>query len=226
MKLSGKSTISGLFRINCKLILISTPNHPGAFLESDMRRMPIMTILLSALFVLPITTSAQTTNPDADMHSNIEANSSGGDLSGSDETFFTKAAEAGLAEIEGANMAQTKASTSEVKEFAARMITDHTKINEELKMLATEKDVTLPAEPSLMQKAELKALGLLDDKFDSNYVDRMAVAAHEDAVELFKDTVENSEDADIKAFAQKTLPALQEHLKMAKALNPTVSKTK
>jgi len=191
-----------------------------------MLRIPIKAVLLSTLFVLPITASAQSTNPATDMSPNTETKSTKDNLSGSDESFFTKAAEAGLAEIEGAKLAQQKASTSEVKDFAARMITDHTKVSEELKALAVKKGVTLPTEPSLIQKGEIKALSLLDDKFDENYVDRMAVSAHESTITLFKDTVKDSEDADIKAFAQKTLPALESHLDMAKKLHPTVSKTK
>ena len=191
-----------------------------------MLRIPIAPLLLSTLFILPITASAQSTNPATDMSPTTETKSAKNSLSGSDESFFTNAAEAGLAEIEGAKMAQQKSSTSEVKDFAAHMITDHTKVNEELKALAAEKGVNLPTEPSLMQKGELKALSLLDDKFDENYVDRMAVSAHENTRELFKDTAKDSEDADIKAFARKTLPALESHLEMAKKLNPTVSKTK
>lgn len=191
-----------------------------------MLRIPMTTLLLSTLFMLPTTASAQSTNPATDMSPNTETKSAKDDLSGSDESFFNQAAEAGLAEIEGAKLAQQKASTSEVKDFAARMITDHTKVSEELKALAIRKGVTLPTEPSLIQKGEIEALSLLDDKFDENYVDRMAVSAHESTITLFEDTVKDSEDADIKAFAQKTLPALEAHLDMAKTLHPTVSKTK
>lgn len=191
-----------------------------------MFRIPMTALILSTLFALPITASAQSTNPATDMSPNTETKSTKDNLAGKDEAFFNNAAEAGLAEIEGAKMAQQKASTSEVKDLAAHMITDHTKVSEELRSLATEKGVNLPTEPSLMQKGEIKALSLLDDKFDENYVDRMGVSAHESTIELFKDTAEHSEDAEIKAFAKKTLPALESHLEMAKKLNPTVSKIK
>ncbi|PJX25968.1 hypothetical protein CAP48_08045 [Advenella sp. S44] len=182
-------------------------------------------VLLSSLMILPVSASAQSTNP-ANMGSDTNSTKTENTLSGDDKSFFNNAAEAGLAEVEGGKLAQQKASTSEVKDFAARMVTDHGKVNEELKALAESKGATVSTEPSLMQKGELKALSLLDDKFDENYVDRMGVAAHESTIELFQDTIKNSEDADIKAFAEKTLPSLQEHLKMAQDLNPTVSKAK
>lgn len=182
-------------------------------------------VLLSSLMILPVSASAQSTNP-ANMGSDTNSTKTENTLSGDDKSFFNNAAEAGLAEVEGGKLAQQKASTSEVKDFAARMVTDHGKVNEELKALAESKGATVSTEPSLMQKGELKALSLLDDKFDENYVDRMGVAAHESTIELFQDTIKNSEDADIKAFAEKTLPSLQEHLKMAQDLNPTLSKAK
>ncbi|ETF03599.1 hypothetical protein W822_05840 [Advenella kashmirensis W13003] len=182
-------------------------------------------LLISALLAIPFSASAQSTNPATDMNPKTEMHPSEQKLSSNDESFLNDAAQAGLAEIEGGKLAQQKAKTSEVKDFATNMITDHTKVGDELKQLAAKKGVTVPTEPSLLQKGELKALSLLDDKFDENYVDRMAVAAHENTVELFKKTADEAEDGDIKVFAQKTLPALEEHLKMAKALHPTVSKT-
>ncbi len=104
------------------------------------------------------------------------------------------------------------------------MIDDHTKVNDELKSLATNKGVELSTEPSMAQQAELKALGFLDDGFDKSYVDRMAVAAHESTVELFKKAAENAEDVDVKSFAKDKLPALQSHLEMARTLKTAIDK--
>lgn len=180
-------------------------------------------ILLSALLTVPNAASAQpaaNTNPPTN---NPPATTA---LAASDKSFLNDAAQAGMAEIEGAMLAQHKAATSEVKHFAAQMITEHTKVNDELKALAATKDVELPTEPSLLQKGELKALSLLEDKFDENYVDRLGVAAHESTIALFQDTAVISQDKDIKAFAERTLPSLQAHLKLAKALNPTASKAR
>ena len=178
-------------------------------------------VLLSALLIVPGAAGAQPANPTSPNADNPPANQP---LVASDHSFLNDAAQAGLAEIEGAMLAQKKAATGEVRRFAAQMITEHTKVNDELKALAATKNVKLPTEPSLLQKGELQALSLLDAKFDESYVDRLGVAAHESTIALFQDAAVNSQDRDIKAFAEKTLPSLQTHLKLAKALNPTVIK--
>ncbi|WP_459617523.1 DUF4142 domain-containing protein [Bordetella sp. 2513F-2] len=143
-------------------------------------------------------------------------------LDGDDEDFLENAAQSGHTEVEGSKLAQTKAKSPDVKSFAERMIQDHTKVAEELAALAKEKGYTPPAEPSLMQKAKLKTLGLTDDGFDKMYASQIGVSAHEDAVELFRNASEKAKDPDIKAFAAKTLPALEEHLEMARALQQKV----
>ncbi|HLU02693.1 MAG TPA: DUF4142 domain-containing protein [Advenella sp.] len=183
-------------------------------------------ILLSALFIIPNAACAQPANPAADPSQQANNPPAAKPLAASDQSFLNDAAQAGMAETEGAMLARQKAATAEVRHFAAQMITEHAKVNDELTSLAATKGVELPTEPSLLQKGELKALALLDDKFDENYVDRLGVAAHERAIALFQDTAVNSQDRDIKAFVERTLPSLQTHLKLAKALNPTVSKAR
>lgn len=143
-------------------------------------------------------------------------------LDGADEDFLEKAAHAGFAEVEGAKMAQEKASNPEVKAFADQMMKDHTKVNEELAALAKQKGYTPPTGPALMQTAKLKALGLTDESFDRNYMSQMGVSAHEDTVELFRDASQNAKDPDVKAFATKTLPSLEKHLEMARTLHQKV----
>ena len=180
--------------------------------------------LISALLVTPVSGSAQSTNPATDMDAETATRPHENELSGSDESFLNNAAEAGLAEINAAKLAQQKASSSQVKEFAQKMIADHTKVNDELKALATNKGVEVSTEPSMAQQAELKALEILDDGFDKSYVDRMAVAAHESTVELFKEAADKGEDVDVKSFAQDKLPALQSHLEMARTLKKAIDK--
>jgi len=143
-------------------------------------------------------------------------------LDGDDQDFLENAAQAGHAEIEGSKMAQAKAKSADVKQFAERMIADHTKVGEELAALASSKGYTPPAEPSLVQKAKLKTLDMTDDSFDKMYASQIGVSAHEDAVKLFQDAANGAKDPDIKAFAARTLPSLQEHLKMAQELRQKV----
>lgn len=138
----------------------------------------------------------------------------------SDASFMKEAAQAGSAEIEASKLAQTKAQRTDVKTFAQTMIDDHTKVADELKALAASKKVELPSGPSITQKGELKLIDAgADAKFDQRYVKAFGVKAHEDAVKLFEQAAKEAQDADVKAFAQKTLPGLQHHLEMARSLS-------
>jgi len=144
-------------------------------------------------------------------------------LSSGDRDFIEGAAHAGNAEIEASKLALEKAASPDVKSFAQKMIDDHTKVAGELKSLAEGKGVTLPDGPSLVQTAKIKALGLLSgENFDKMYASQIAVSAHEDAVELFKKNAAEAKDPDLKAFAEKTLPSLEEHLHMGQELQQKV----
>lgn len=140
-------------------------------------------------------------------------------LARSDASFMKLAAENGNAEVEAGKLAQTKAKRPEVKALADQMVTDHTKVGDELKQLAASKKVDLPTEPSVMQKGKLKMINTgSDDKFDDRYAREFGVKAHEDTIKLFQTATKEAKDADVKAFAQKTLPSLQSHLEMARKL--------
>jgi putative membrane protein len=141
-------------------------------------------------------------------------------LSRADEAFVSQAAQNGNAEIQTSKMALEKASDPKVKEFAKQMIDDHTKANEELKTIASSKGVEVPDDPSLLQKG--KAMIMLstakDAAFDRRYAESMGVEAHEDNIQLFEKAAGSAEDPEVKAYAQKMLPKLQAHLKMAQEL--------
>ncbi len=132
--------------------------------------------------------------------------------------FMTEAAKGGMAEVEMSKIAQTKAQNAEVKKFAAQMVTDHTKANNELKALAGKKTVTLPTELDAEHKTMAADMSKLSGaEFDRKYVDAM-VADHEKDVKLFQAQADGGTDADAKAFAAKTLPTLKMHLDMIKAI--------
>jgi putative membrane protein len=140
-----------------------------------------------------------------------------------DASFMKNAAEAGLAEVEASKLAVTKATNTQVKGFAQQMVDDHTKANDELKALAATKGVELPAEPSMAQRAKLKALQGADGaNFDKRYAETFGLKAHEDTVNLFQKQSKKAKDPEVKAWAEKTLPKLQHHLEMAKDLNNAV----
>jgi putative membrane protein len=129
------------------------------------------------------------------------------------DNFYTNAAQGGMAEVELSKLALAKSQNPEVKKFAQMMVSDHGKANDELKALAGKKNVKLPDGVNGSQKSTMEDLGKLSGaEFDKKYVETM-VKDHEKTVDLFEDNTTNS-DADIKAFATKTLPTLKSHLEM------------
>lgn len=134
------------------------------------------------------------------------------------DNFWTKAAQGGMAEVELGQLATTKAQNAEVKNFGQKMVTDHSKANTELKALAAKKAMTLPTDVNSSQKSMMEKLkGLSGAEFDKAYVDAM-VEDHETDVKLFEAQAKDDSDADLKAFAAKTLPTLKSHLEMIKSI--------
>jgi putative membrane protein len=140
-----------------------------------------------------------------------------------DKKFLISAAEAGNAEISASKIALEKSSDPAVKDFAQKMIADHTKVGDDLKKLAASKNVTVPDQPSLAQRAKIDILSKRSGtSFNKHYASVIGVSAHKDAVALFEKEAANAKDADIKQFAANNLPALQGHLQMALTLKTTV----
>ncbi len=135
-----------------------------------------------------------------------------------DATFYKKAAESGIFEVDAGNQAQQKANKQAVKDFGAMMVKDHTAANDQLKTLAASKNISLPTSASVGQIAEKGKLDVLSgDTYDKSYITGQ-LKAHREAVALFKNEIASGQDADAKAFAQATLPALKHHLKAAQAI--------
>ena len=139
-------------------------------------------------------------------------------LSAQDDTFMREAAQGGLAEVQDAQLAQQKGTGSEVKQFAGRMITDHNKANTDLQQIAQSKGLTPPAEPSSAQRSTHDKLAKLSAaQFDREYMQGQ-VFDHEQTVTLFRKEVESGQDPQLKVFAQKYLPTIEDHLRMAKSI--------
>ena len=139
-------------------------------------------------------------------------------LSHTDSSFLKDAAESGLFEVQAAQIAQQKGNDAQVKTFAQTMVDDHTKANQELQALAQQKGVKLPTSPSVGQKAKLGTLNhWTKSGFDHHYADDQ-ISAHKDAVSLFERYGKGGDNAELKTFANETLPTLKEHLKMAQDL--------
>jgi putative membrane protein len=129
-----------------------------------------------------------------------------------DAKFAVAAANGGMAEVELGQLAQQKAANAKVKDFGGMMVTDHSKANDEMKGLAKSKGITLPQAIGADEqkvKDDLSAKSGAD--FDKAYVSNM-IDDHKKDIKEFEEASQNCKDADLKAFAVKTLPTLKMHL--------------
>jgi putative membrane protein len=129
-----------------------------------------------------------------------------GSLSTKDTKFVKKTAKGGMREVKMAEMAKQQAKSADVKKVAEKIESDHKDANKELMALAEKKDVAL-------SKKEPKIDTMSGTDFDKEYL-AMMVKDHEKDIAAFEKEAKDGEDADVKAWAEKTLPTLKEHLKM------------
>ena len=138
-----------------------------------------------------------------------------GKLAPADSTFIRKAAEGGIAEVKLGQLAKDKASNQKVKDFGNRIVNDHGKANDELKELASKKGITLRDSLDAKHQATYDRLSKLSgDAFDKAYMREM-IRDHEEDVAEFRRESQSAKDPDVRQFASKTLPTLEEHLPQA-----------
>ena len=138
--------------------------------------------------------------------------------------FMTKAASGGTLEVQLGQLALRQGSNQRVKDFGAMMVRDHGKANDELKGIASSKNVTLS--DSLMPEHKKHLQHLQNRKgaaFDKEYMSMM-VEDHQKDVGEFEKASNNLADGEVKAFATRTLPTLRAHLDSAKNVNSGLKK--
>lgn len=136
--------------------------------------------------------------------------------------FVTAAAMGDMYELQAAKMAETKATSAEIKTFAKKMVADHTKTSTELKAIVGKGGMTGMIPTALDQRRQ----GLIDNlnsskdghEFDKRYVNQQ-VAAHREMETLMKGFGEHGDNPALKAFAAKTAGPVAMHLEMAKKLD-------
>jgi len=132
--------------------------------------------------------------------------------------FVDNASAKGVAEIQAARLAEEKGTSADVKTFAKMMEADHTQANQKLQEIAKQKNLKVSDDATLADKAKAMILDLRSAKsFDQAYANNQ-VKAHEQTIELFEEEVKSGKDAELKAFAEATLPKLKAHLAEAKKL--------
>lgn len=183
-------------------------------------------ILTIAIAVAPAWVHAQSTTtekPAAEKKADRAAKADDkGKLASGDRKFVMEALKGGMAEVELGKLASEKASSDAVKQFGKRMVDDHGKAGDELKKLAEDKGITPPADlDSKHKKLHDRLSKLSGAQFDRAYVDEM-VKDHKKDVKDFQREADKAKDGDVKSWAGKTLPTLQEHLKQVEDLHAQV----
>lgn len=131
-------------------------------------------------------------------------------------TFVKMAAQGGLTEVALGKIAMTKGHDPSVRAFGERMVKDHGKANAELSGIAKKKGIEAPSALDSQHQTIVDKLNGKGADFDAAYSTQM-MADHDKTVALF-DAATKSSDAELAAFAKKTLPTLQEHKRLAQAL--------
>ncbi|MDB5880797.1 MAG: hypothetical protein JWP43_675 [Ramlibacter sp.] len=139
-------------------------------------------------------------------------------LARADRKFIQEAAEGGMMEVEAGKLAASKASDPNVKSFGEMLVKDHSAANNELVQLANSKKVELPAGPSHGERKDVEKLGKASGKdFDKQFA-ALGVKDHEKDIKKFEKASGKVKDPELKAWIDKTLPTLRQHLAMAQKL--------
>jgi putative membrane protein len=175
-----------------------------------------LTAATMCMALLATTAMAQNTNSSTTMKKDDNMAM----MNSMDKKFAMTAAMGGMAEVEMARLALTKASSEPVKQYAQKMIDDHTAANAELMQIASMKNITLPTAPDVKMRAMMAKMEKLSGaEFDRQYIMMAGSKDHMKMEKLFRDESMKGKDADLKAFAAKTLPVVQMHLQMARDIH-------
>ncbi len=143
-------------------------------------------------------------------------------MSATDDQFAKLASEGNSGEVQLAQLAEKKASSQDVKDFARKLESDHRKSEEQLKQWATRNGMSLPtnADPS-SQSAHDKLAQLAGSDFDEAFV-KQQVQDYQQDIQKFKKESSQGQNPELKAYAADSLPTLQEHLRIAQALQQKI----
>jgi putative membrane protein len=160
----------------------------------------------------------------ADQNATGKSSKSGKAGGSSDAAFAKDAAQANMAEVSLGKLALQQSQNDDVKKFGQRMVDDHSKAEQDLEGVASKNNLTLPTDVNAQQKAEQQRLSKLSGPaFDRAYM-RLMVKDHiKDVAEFQKEANNSSANADLKDFATRTYPILNDHLTMAKSINDAIA---
>lgn len=130
--------------------------------------------------------------------------------------FLVKWYEAGMYELQLSQLAATNALDADVKNLAITFVNDHKDINAKIESIASNNNFVLPTSVNADHQRDLRDITKLTGAdFDKKYISTI-ISAHEESVDSYKDAYKNLAAGDTKTFAGQALPAIEDHLTMAK----------
>lgn len=132
------------------------------------------------------------------------------------QEFIQKAAVSNQFEILSSQEALTRTRDEDVRDFARRMIEDHSKAGQEMKMALVEaqNEMTLAEPGKTLDEKHQKILNDLRtapaSSFDRQYISAQ-VNAHNEALALFRSYAEDGNNTALRDFAVRTIPVLEMH---------------
>lgn len=203
-----------------------------------MHRIHSMALAAGLAMAVSVATSAQTPQPQQTppkpttptMPQDKMATPAKPPMANPDAEFAQKAAMGGKHEVDGAKFAVNKAQSTELKALANRLIKDHTAASNELSTIMKSKKIAMGGEmhdPKMGDRKDQSneswrsATGAA---FDRAYVDHL-IMEHEKSVTLYETEASSGSDAELKAFAAKTLPTIKDHLKAVQDLKAKLPTT-
>jgi putative membrane protein len=160
------------------------------------------------------TTQSGTTQPGMSPMDQANSQDPNGIGQMTDKAFVKKALQGGMAEVQLGQLALQKSSNDDVKQFAQKMVDDHTKLGDQMKQVAQQLSVKVPDSPSGKDKSNMaKMQALSGDEFDKAYIKNM-VKDHEQDQKEFKTEAQNTTNPALKQVTTQGVQVISEHLQM------------
>ncbi len=168
----------------------------------------------AALAFLPL--AACNSNPAMPLASSVPSPQTVASVSAKDQQFIEQAMTSDMFEIKSSQLALQRSRNPRTRRFAQQMLDDHNASGQKLMALAQANGVTVPTAMGPEQDRAYAAIANTRRIFDSEYFRQQALA-HQSAVVVYQNEIDGGYNNDVKAFAQETLPTIQQHLEMAQA---------
>jgi len=149
----------------------------------------------------------------------MQQTTGGNALSAMDRQFMMMAGKDGMKEVHMGQMAVQQGQSPEIKKLGSTIVADHTKANNQLMEIATKRGVKLDVRHKMdkMSKRDM-------ENFDQAWL-AMMVNDHQKDIAAYERQAKMGTDPELKAFAKKTLPVLQKHLKLVQAAQKKMGST-